>query len=654
VDGGLTRHRRCFALRGSVDETRSAARSIVAALSDVLWIGDDGIPPSRVRGLLGRSFDAVVLDQHGGLDADVLGQAQGFVWGGGCLVLRLPPEGELPRDARLAVFPYQLDDVGTRFAERFERMLPRVLPTPQPKVVRQVTGTDEQARVVDALVETFAGGDPAMIALLADRGRGKSSALGMAIARAPSLRVAITAESEAATDEIFRFAEGRARFVPASELLHGDASYDVIVVDEAAQLSVAVLERLATKHVRARIAFATTARGYEGTGRGFVLRFLAWARRQPRPFSCHELHAPIRWGEGDPLERFVLDVLALDAEPAEPPSSGQLRCVELDRDALARDEPRLREVFGLLVHAHYRTTPSDLQRLLDAPNLAVHAALLDDHVVGATLVAREGGLPRDLCERLASGRERVHGHALPDTLITHAGRPEAGELSMVRSIRIAVHPSSRRHGVARALVEHVHASYSPDLFGTIFGATPDLLSFRRSVGYELVRLGMSRGRRSGEPAAIMVRPVSSAAAKLVEELRVDLARNLPLQCELLDRELVLDPELSSALTAGLPAAAPPTEDELQAMVVRYAYGPQPFDAAAYALARWVEAHRDALGALDPRARAVVEGRVVQRRPWVEVAAGDSVPRAMRALRPAIVAMVEQVHGRKGRHGGPAG
>src|SRR5690606_2622683 len=114
--------------------------------------------------------------------------------------------------------------------------------------------------------------------------------------------------------------------------------------------------------------------GYEGTGRGFVLRFLAWQKSEPRPSAIHTLSAPVRFDAGDPLERLVFDALALDAEPASLAGVDldAARPEALDRDALASDEALLREVFGLLVHAHYRTTPSDLERMLDAPNLRVH------------------------------------------------------------------------------------------------------------------------------------------------------------------------------------------------------------------------------------------------------------------------------------------
>src|SRR5690606_38647685 len=124
-------------------------------------------------------------------------------------------------------------------------------------------------------------------------------------------------------------------------------------------------------------------------------------------------------------------------------------------------------------------------------------------------------------------------------------RPEAGTLMMVRSVRIITHPALRRHGLARALVDHVHGHYAPDLFGTMFGATPELVAFRRAVGYELVRLGASKSARAGEPTAVMVRPVSARASRLVADLRADLARDLPIQLALIAAdEHGLDPALA--------------------------------------------------------------------------------------------------------------
>ena len=669
-------HRRCIPLRGHRDETLRRARALVAALpaDRVVQLSrrDEGATsPSRARARLGRSFDAVIVDLHDTLDANVLGQCHGLIRGGGAMILRLPPAGQPPQDdARgQVVIPYQEGDVAHRFFSRFERALGRAAPaslSPLQPIEAPQAGSEEQRRLVEHLAGRFEAADVGCgaIALLADRGRGKSSALGLALARAlkarPTLRVALTANHVDALAEVFRFGvgaeapprEGSPRFVSPEALIEGEEEFDLVVVDEAAQLPVPWLKRLARRHAGACLTFATTTHGYEGTGRGFTLRFLEWLGRE-RPVERLTLREPIRWAAGDPLERFVFDALLLDAELAEvPPEARQATelevvAVELERDALAADEATLREVFGLLVQAHYRTTPNDLKRLLDAPNVRVHALRLGARgpVVAATLVALEGGLDEAMCEALLRGTS-VRGHALAETLVTHMGRAEAGRLRMIRSVRIATHPALRRRGLAARLVEHVHDRYAPDLFGTLFGATPALLAFRRAVGYRLVRLSGSRGSRTGEPAAVMLRPCTKAARALVRALRGALARELPVQLELLQGDgLRLEPQMEAAALDGLPAPAPLSPEERRAQVARYAYGPPTFEATPTALIGFAEAHGEALGRLGWQERALIEGRALRRWSWRRVMAEarlSSLPATMRALRRAYRALFEAV------------
>ncbi len=534
------------------------------------------VDPRAVRRLLGQTFGAVVLDLRGGLDANALGQAHGLVRGGGALVLRLP------------------ERVEGRFARRFERCLARSCAAPGPVAcaLSEVPGTPEQAAAARAVRAVLAGPPGGLVTLLADRGRGKSAALGMALS-GPTV---VTGPDRDAPAEVFRFARAEARYVPIKDLLHADL-VDTLVVDEAAQLPVPLLQRLVRRHPRARIAFATTVHGYEGTGRGFVLRFLDWLRAEGRPLTELTLSEPIRWSPGDPLEAFVSDALLLDATPSAPSPAPPV-CRELDRDALAEDDALLRSFFGLLVHAHYRTTPGDLQRLLDAPNIRLHAALARGAVVAATLLAREGELSEEACDDVYSGRVRLTGQALTENLVGHLGRRDAGRLRLLRSVRIASHPDIRRRGLARALVEHVHAAYDPDAFGTLFGTTPELLAFRRSVGYEVVRVGASRGTRTGEPAAVMLRAASPAGARLVGDLRGALARDLPPQLELL-RDDVLDDDL--------PEPAPLTPEEVAEGVRAYAFGARTLEASIAALTRYVEGIED----LPP----LLESRIRRREPW---------------------------------------
>jgi len=662
------RHRRCIVLRGTPAETAPAAARITAGVSpeSVLWMGGGSpadvvtIESRRARALLGRSFDAVVLSLHEGLDAEVLGQSQGFVWGEGALVLRMPPSGSRPGEGqeRLAVFPHEASAVGHRFWDRFERCLARGQVEDEPDAplappVHASAGSAEQAAVVTRLVARFAADAPTLTALLADRGRGKSSALGLALAEASrggALRVALTAPSRASVDEIVRFAtDGGAPppFIPPIELLAAPPACDVLVIDEAAQLPVPLLRQLVAHFPEARIAFATTTRGYEGTGRGFVLRFLAELEDAPRALEVMRLDEPIRWSSGDPVERLVFDALALDATPAEleEVNDDEITHRILDPAALAADEVMLRDFFGILVHAHYRTTPSDLHRMLDAPNVRLHALLFNERVVAASLVALEGELPQATCEALFRGSRRLRGHALPETLVCHSGEVDAGALSFVRSVRIATHPALRRQRLATRLVDHVHESYDPDFFGTMFGATEDLLRFRRSVGYELVRVGASRGVRTGEPAAVMLRPATARAEALMSRLRGVLARDLPVFVRLCraEGELPLSESLARAFAHGLPDPTPLTDDGVERIAASYAHGPRTYETAVTALEALVEAHPEEVGRLDDAQRSLIDGRIRQRRGWPRVArdAGfETVPAAMRALRRAIGALLD--------------
>lgn len=674
---------------GDDDALRARLSHLVGALepSEVLVVSDDaslpppGVGTSGMRALarvLGRGFDAVVVDLRAVVDADALGRAEGLVRGGGALVLVLPssPRG----DPSLAVHPFAPSDVGTRFAARLTRALAsseaddvvRAPSTPLRVAERAALGTAEQAALVRELGDALGATVPVMFSLVADRGRGKSAALGLALTRALEhgpLRIAAAAASAEGLGEVLRFAPAAALTVlePMALAAADVGAFDVIVIDEAAQLAVPLLVRIAERHRSARIAFATTCRGYEGTGRGYVLRFVEWARSSGRPLYERTLTAPIRFAAGDPLERFVRRLLLLDAEPA--PVEGSARASsdgaalesaalaplarigllheQVSQDRLAEDEMLLRGAFGLLVHAHYRTTPGDLARLLDAPNLALHVLREEGRVVGSSLVAREGGFSLAHAEALARGQARIRGHALSDTLITHCQRPDAGVLSMLRSVRIATHPELRRRGLARQLVESIHAAHTVDLFGTVFGATPDLVRFRRRLGYELCRVGISRGARSGEPSVVMIRPVSAASQALVRDLRDELARELPIQLELLavDGELELTAELAQALSLDLPEPRPLSAAETLTRVRRYVASAQPSSAAPSALMAFAEQHRSALGRLRPSERDVIEARLLARLDWATVAqrAGlSSAAAATRALRPAMAALIKRV------------
>jgi tRNA(Met) C34 N-acetyltransferase TmcA len=143
----------------------------------------------------------------------------------------------------------------------------------------------------------------------------------------------------------------------------------------------------------------------------------------------------------------------------------------------------------------------------------------------------------------------------------------------------------------------------------------------------------------------MVRPVSERGRALLSRLRADLARDLPLQLELLgaEGELSLDPALEGELSAGLPQPSSMSDEMRSAIVASYAFGPRPYESAALGVSRWVETHAARLAELSDAERTLIEARIRRRRAWA-VAARDAgfetVPAAMRALRRAIRALVD--------------
>ena len=652
----MSRHRRLLLLRGASAQTLADARATLARLDPlgVCWIGDHpgAVSPAHARRLLGQGFDTVVLDLHGGLDPDTLGRAQGLVWGGGALVLRMPPAGERPpARSGLALHPFTPADVGHAMWDRLEAAvagLPEAAPEPLAPPTHAVAATPDQDAAVAALLSAWRGPRPTCVALIADRGRGKSAALGRALRASAAGRVRVVSPDPGSAGEVTRFAgpmwRDRWLATPAAAVALA-GRLDQVVVDEAARLPVPVLQRIVEAHPGADLVFSTTTHGYEGSGRGFALRVLPWLASIGRPARSLSLETPIRWAAGDPVEALVRRLLLLDgappAPPSRPPPSRRPPVVEpLSQHRLAHDEALLRSTFGLLVDAHYRTTPGDLERVLDAPNLRVHAVRAGPGVAAVNLLAAEGGLTPAQSAAAAAGRGRLRGHALADSLVVHLGRPDAGPLRMLRSVRIATAAAWRRSGLAQALVEAAHATPDIDLFGTVFGATLDVLRFRRRHGYQLVRLGVGRGARTGAPAAVMVWPKSDAARALVRDLRMELALNLPHQRALhsADPGAGDEPGLMAALAAGLPSPEPPSTAALRHALLGYVAGPRTADAVHFALSLWLDWHPGALARLPAADRRLIEARVRAHAAWevcAQAAGLDSVRAAQRRLRRAF-------------------
>jgi len=670
------------------------------------------LPPAGAADLLGTTREIVVLDCHEEFSANTLGQVAGAVDGGGLLVLLTPPLAELhdQLDAlvdRVAVPPFDRSAVGNRFRRRLVETLsthPGVAiatveaagsadgsllvsvdrngltqptieqrpenqrsadrhGTPFPTAAFAACLTDDQARAV-AHLSALSEPDQAVV-LEADRGRGKSSAAGLAAGSlaAAGRDVLVTAPAFENAAPIFTRAErlldrlgilstaantdlpnlttttgGRIRFRTPPEATTLADAVDVVIADEAATIPV---ERLESLLAAPAVAFCTTVHGYEGTGRGFAVRFRDRLAESRHRVDDVELQEPIRYARGDPVESWLFRTLLLDAQPpvdqlvAEAtPESVDYR--QLTQNELADDEQLLRSVFGLLVVAHYRTEPTDLVRLLDAPNLEVRALEHDGHVVSVAVLAREGGLDADLRAAMYEG-QRVRGNMLPDVLTSQLRDEAAAEPVGYRVMRIATHHAARSSGLGSHLLDRCYAEFDDrvDWLGVGYGATPRLLDFWRANGYRTVHLSITSNDRSGEHSALMLRPCSAAGRELTDR-HVDRFRER-IGATLCDALSDLDADI---VRGALAAAGPPEVDGLGELddrdwqtIAGVGYGPGTYEAAPHVFRTVAMAYFvNPTGELSDRQARLLVRKVLQGEPWESVATGLEFPSTSQCMR----------------------
>lgn len=258
---------------------------------------------------------------------------------------------------------------------------------------------------------------PGIYALTAARGRGKSALAGMLAAHWPG-RCRVTAPGRVSTDVLAQFAGERFQFVAPDRLL-AEAEQcvpgvDWLLIDEAAAIPAPLLQRLVT--LFPRVLLTTTVQGYEGTGRGFMLKFCA-----SLPAVTHyQLDEPLRWAANDPLEQIVAGMLLFEDGSAEP-QQGAIHYSALEQDDWLRQPARMTAIYQLLTSAHYRTSPLDLRRMMDAPGMHFLVATQAENVQGALWLVDEGGLSAELAAAVWAGKRRPRGNLVAQSLAAHGG-----------------------------------------------------------------------------------------------------------------------------------------------------------------------------------------------------------------------------------------
>lgn len=538
--------RRLLVLSGEPQWCRTQAQQLAAQLpGDWPWIGSaapakaHSLSPAMVRTLLGQERLHAVFDATSGLDVEALAQLCGTLRAGSWLLLLVPAWplwGQQPDNDSLRWSDCSQPIATPNFIAHLQQQLaadnevtlwrqgePWYL-APLPERVDWQPPLGLPSAEQQAILARLLAAESGVWVLTAARGRGKSTLAGMLVAASP-LTCWITGPSRAATEVASQWAGGKAAFWAPDALLQYCAEHSVndvgwLLVDEAAAIPGPLLQQLLSHFPR--VLLTTTVQGYEGTGRGFLLKFCA-ALPQWQPLS---LQQPIRWAAGDALERIIDHALLFNEESAWPAAEQALRINSIEQTALCADPLRLRRFYALLSSAHYRTSPLDLRRLMDAPGMHFSAASLADEIVGALWLVDEGGLAAELAHEVWAGRRRPRGNLVAQSLAAHGNQWWAPTLRSRRVSRIAVLPELRRQGIARRLIEQQkQCSQGLDFLSVSFGYTEPLWRFWQSCGFTLVRIGSKPEASSGCYTAMALLPLSEPGEALCHAAQQHLARD---------------------------------------------------------------------------------------------------------------------------------
>ena len=562
--------------------------------------------------VLGRTYDVLVLDAHENFPPKDIGIIVETVRGPGIIIL-IVPELNVWASSKLYFHehyvvtpPYSVKDCRSVFLNRVVKKLfehdgiyilsddgkPVKVPEEKPakrksKTIKipkdsefpedlyRLAATQDQVDVINALEGVLNNKKKAYV-VLADRGRGKSAAVGLALAGILSRKkwkVVVTAPSYQNAEEVFNFVKrglealgkefregkkeivvkdgGEVAFLEPLDAVERRA--DLLVVDEAAGIYVSLLKSLLRRY--RRLVFSTTTHGYEGTGRLFQYRFLP-ALQEKFDVSILRMSEPIRYGEGDPVESWLYDVFLLDAEVAElderdfrDVEEGNLVFEKLDVERIfLEDEETLRQFIGIYVYAHYRNNPRDIAILADAPNQnAFVVRTSSGKVVCSLQVAEEGGLPKAVIDLLKDG-EVVQGNIIPDLMLKYYGYDNFARAKGLRVVRIATHPELQGRGVGsfalKKLVEYAEAGdYS--WVGAVFGATDSLLRFWMKNGFVPVHVSPKRNPESGEYSTAVIRPLRPAIRDIVRTTNFGMKLRLAYELDNFYRNM--EPEVALLL-----------------------------------------------------------------------------------------------------------
>ncbi|RXG60292.1 RNA cytidine acetyltransferase [Armadillidium vulgare] len=259
---------------------------------------------------------------------------------------------------------------------------------------------------------------------------------------------------------------------------------ELVIIDEAAAIPLPQVQALLGPYL---VFLASTISGYEGTGRSLSLKLIKELREQAkegesdsmksqisdekglkkRKIQCASvkrklielgLEESIRYKGGDPIEKWLFDLLCLESSlsPLKKslPNPEECSLFYVNRDVLfcyhKMTEKFLKNVMNLLVASHYKNTPDDLQMLSDAPAHQLFVLLPptgEDECPQPICVVFEGKISKVSLESLGNSSQRKPaGDMIPWTINSYYDDDEFPQLSGARVVRIATHPDMQGRG----------------------------------------------------------------------------------------------------------------------------------------------------------------------------------------------------------------
>jgi tRNA(Met) cytidine acetyltransferase len=320
---------------------------------------------------------------------------------------------------------------------------------------------------------------------------------------------------------------------------------NIVFIDEAASLPIAVVLNIITNHKQWLLS--TTLQGYEGSGSGFIHKLIPKLhahlnKSEGKSVNIVELHTPLRWLRHDPIERFINKACLFDTggENSESFPGGDkedgYKAVEalvaptnwfsdisLRKTRFQRlSETALEDVMKLLTLAHYQTTPDDLMRLLDSPDLILFLLYQGGKVIGAAVVNEEGGEKlKDIAKNIATGERRPKGHLGAQQLTLMSANPALATLKYWRINRIAVSPELQGKGFGTSIISTLgKAAYEADIdsLSTSYGSEDKLDRFWQQNKFVCVHKGEKANKASGETSVLRIAPLSDRARTLSSEV----------------------------------------------------------------------------------------------------------------------------------------